>query len=189
MLSWLVDHANTILLLLLVAALVLGVAWWLTRRGGYLVGAGVAVALFALVWVLSLLVMTDSKRLLQTLDEVKRKLNAGDYDAAFRHFGDDKDRVELDLKGDKSQLTTRQLRDLAAKYLKKSDGGELVIWEAGVDQLQRPTAVVSFNAKLKNYPGGIARCTATCVLRAEGDWRITAIKVDTAAPIGGIGGP
>jgi hypothetical protein len=175
MLWWLADNATLVCLFLLVAALVLGFAWWGTRRGGYLVGAGVAAALFALVWALGLFVMTDRKRLVQTVNEVARLINAEKYDAAFDHFAEE---AELDLDGVKSKLPRKQLQDMAGRIFKRPDVGGLVVWEVEAEKVQRPEAVVSFYARPANQQG-YARCTATFVLHGDRDWRVKSLKAES----------
>jgi hypothetical protein len=175
MLWWLVDNANLVLLFLLLAALLMGVAWWLTRRGGYLIGAGAAAALFALVWVLSLLIVTDRKRLVQTVNEVARRINAEEYDSAFGHFADE---VELDLDGAKSKVPRQWLRTYAEGIFKRKDVAGLVVWEVEVEKVRRPRAVVTFYARPNNQQGH-ARCTANCVLQGENDWRVESLKAES----------
>jgi hypothetical protein len=175
MLWWLVDNANLVCLFLLVAALVLAVAWSMTRRGGYLIGVGVAVGLFALVLVLSLLIVTDRRRLVQTVKEVSRQINAEQFEAAFGHFADE---VELDLDGQKSKMKRKDLQAFAGMIFKRKDVGGLVIWDIEVESVQRPKAVVTFYARPKEQQG-YARCTATCVLHGENDWRVETLKAES----------
>ncbi len=174
MLWWLVDNANLVLLLLVLAALVLGVGWWLTRRGGYLLGLAAVIGLAILVWVLGLLVVTDRGRLIRTVEEVAQRINAKDLDGAFRHFADE---VELDLNGRKQMYTRERLRKLAEDSFRQARISGIRVRAVDVEKVERPTAVVSFNVLPADQPG-IARCEATCKLTGERDWRVTALKVE-----------
>jgi hypothetical protein len=181
MLWWLVDNANLVLLVLILAALLLGVGWWLTRRGAFVLGLAGVIALAVLVWVLSLLIVTDRKQLVRTVEDVAQRINSRDLDSAFRHFADE---VELDINGNKQKLTREQLQKLAASYFKKGQISGIAVRDVDVDKVERPVAVVSFHVRPTDQPG-IARCEATCRLMGERDWRVTALKVEF---VGGGGG-
>ena len=63
--------------------------WRATRHGNYLIGLGAVAALAALVIVLSLVVVTDRKRLVWTVEEVARQISGKNFDAAFSHFAEE----------------------------------------------------------------------------------------------------
>jgi hypothetical protein len=181
MLWWLVDNANLVLLILVLAGLVLGVGWWMTRRGAYVLGLAGVIALAILVWVLSLLIVTDRRQLVLTVQEVARKVNNKDLAGAFLHFADD---VELEINGVKRELTREALQKMAASYFKPGQITGINVADVDVDRVERPTAVVSFYVSATDQPG-IARCEAKCRLTGERAWRVTALKVEF---LGGGGG-
>jgi hypothetical protein len=173
MLWWLVDNANLVLLALGLIGLVLGVCLWLTRRGAYLIGLGGVVALMALVWVLSLLIVTDRKRLVRTVEDVAARINKQDLPGAFQHF-EDKVRLEIDGKG--RVLTRDEVLGLAKMAFRKGGIEGIVVWDVEVEKVERPGAVVSFSARPTDEPA-IARCQAECVLHGERDWRVKVLKI------------
>jgi hypothetical protein len=171
MLWWLVDNANLVLLVLGLVAIALGVLLWLTRRGAYLIGLGGVVALMALVWVLSLLVVTDRKRLVHIVEEVTERLNQKDLPGAFKYFADD-----ALVKIDGQALTRKQLMELAKDAFKRWGIERLIVWDVKVEKVERPRAVVSFTVR-PNDELAFARCEAECVLHGEGDWRVKVLKI------------
>jgi hypothetical protein len=171
MLWWLSDNANLVLLALGLVAIVLGVCLWLTRRGAYLVGLGGVVALMVLVWVLSLLVVTDRKRLVHIVEEVVARINQKDLPGAFKYFADD-----ALVKIDGQTLTGKQLLGLAQEALKQWRIEGIAVWDVEVEKLERPNAIVSFSVRPTDELV-VARCEAQCVLHGEGDWRVKVLKI------------
>jgi hypothetical protein len=182
MLWWLVDNANLVLLLLVLAALVLGVGWWLTRRGAFVLGLAGVLALAVLVWVLSLLVVTDRKQLVRIVEDVAQKINTKDLAGAFRHFADE---VELDINDLKVKRPRKKLEEMAEDNFKRWKIAGVVVWDVDVEKVERPDAVVRFYVRAQDQPGTYARCEAKCRLTGERDWRVTALKVEF---LGGGGG-
>ena len=77
MLWWLVDHATVCYLLLDLAALVLVAIFWSNRRVAYLLAAGGALGLIALVWLLTIIVITDRKQLYLNVQAMARGVEEG----------------------------------------------------------------------------------------------------------------
>jgi hypothetical protein len=173
MLWWLVDNANLVLLALVLLALILGVRFWLTRRGAYLIGLGGVVALMVLVWVLSLLIVTDRKRLVLTVEEVAARINKQDLAGAFQYFADD---VLFKIDGQNWPLTRKQLLNLGERTFGKGRIEGIVVWDVEVEKVERPSAVVSFYVRPTDEQT-YARCEAECVLHGEGDWRVKVLKI------------
>src|SRR6266511_4010770 len=103
MLWWLVDNANLVFLILGLITLVLAVRWRLTHQGKYLVGA------------LTLVIVTDRKRLVQIVEEVTEKLNRKDFQGAFSHMADE---VQLEMSGRSAKLPRKVLQGLAESSFK-----------------------------------------------------------------------
>ncbi len=176
MLWWLVDNANLVFLLLGLIALVLGVRFWLTRRGAYLIGAGAVVALIGLVWVLSLLIVTDRRRLVLLVEEVTDKLNRKDFKGAFSHMADE---VEFEMSKRSAKVSRKLLQWVAESNFKRRDIQEIIVWNVDVEKVERPAAVVSFYVR-PTTETGYAVCTAECVLVGE-DWLVKGLKIDLPA--------
>ena len=174
MLWWVADNANLVLLVLVLAAVALGVHFWLTRRGASLLGLAGVVALMVLVWVLSLVVVTDRKQLVRTVEEVARRINQQDLTGAFGHFAD---KVRLEINGRGRVLTRGEILGLAKMQFQQGRIEGLIVWDVEVEKVERPHATVSFYVRPTDQQG-YARCEAQCVLQGEKDWRVQALKVD-----------
>jgi hypothetical protein len=174
MLWWLADNANVVLLVLVLVAVALGVHFWLTRRGASLIGLVGVVALMVLVWVLSVVVVTDRKQLVRTVDDVVLRINKQDLPGAFTHFADE---VQLVIDGRSKQLTRGEVLGLARIAFQKGRIEGLVVWDVEVEKVERPHATVSFYVRPTNEQG-YARCVAQCVLQGEKDWRVQTLKID-----------
>ncbi|MCI0457756.1 MAG: hypothetical protein L0Z62_12365 [Gemmataceae bacterium] len=177
MLWWVVDNANLMFLLLGLIVLVLAVRFWLTRRGAYLIGAGAAVALVGLVLALSLLIVTDRKRLVLLVDEVTDKLNRKDFKGAFSHMADE---VQFEMSNQKKKVSRKLLQWAAERDFQKHRIQSITVSNVGVDNVERPTAVVSFNIQPTGERSGLALCTAECVLVGE-DWLVKGLKIELPA--------
>ena len=172
MLWWLVDNANLVLLVLGLVALGFGVHFWLTRRGASLVGLGGVIALMGLVWVLSMLVVTDRKQLVLIVDDVAARLNKRDLAGAFNHF---EDRVRLEIDGEGKSPTRGELVAMATELFKKGQIEEIRVRNVEVEKVDRPNAVVSFGVYTNL---GYGQCQAECVLHGEKDWRVKKLKIE-----------
>jgi hypothetical protein len=176
MLSWVVDNATLVYLILGVAAVAVLLRWRATRQGAYVIALGVLAGLCALVIILSLVVVTDRQRLLATVEDVARQLNARNFDATFRHFAD---WVDFEIKPDKARVTREKLQSVAQTMFNRYDVKGVNAFNVGADSVSRPRAVVSFNLGAE-HPGGLAKCSADFVLVGE-DWRVQALTVELPA--------
>jgi len=176
MLWWLVDNANLVFLVLGLIVLVLAVRWRLTRRGKYLIGAGVVVALIGVVWALTLLIVTDRKRLVQIVEEVTEKLNRKDFQGAFTHMADE---VQLEMSGRSARLPRKALQGLAESSFKRYGVPGITVWSTEVEKVERPTAQVSFYLRPTNEVK-YAVCTADFLLVGE-DWLVSGLKIEPPA--------
>jgi hypothetical protein len=174
MLWWLVDNSNLVLLLLVLAALLLGVSWWLTRRGAYLFGLGGVVALMVVVWVLSLLIVTDRKRLVLLVHDVEQQINKRDLAGAFNHFAED---AELVMDGQRRARTREAILGVAKMVFQKGRIEGIKVWDVEVEKVDRPSAVVTFYVRPTDEQS-YARCEAQCVLHGERSWRVKVLKID-----------
>src|SRR5438876_7975863 len=89
MLSWLVDNANVVYIILGLIVLCLGVSWWLNRRVRTLLIAAGFIALIALFWLLTLLVATDRKQIQADLWAMGRAVLDQKPDDLIKHWAKD----------------------------------------------------------------------------------------------------
>ena len=174
MLSWLVDTAPTFYLLFGLAALGLAAWWWRTKQGKYLVAAGVAAGLVVLIFVLSLVVMTDRKRLVADVHDVINKMNKGDFEGAFTRFAD---QVEVKLGQQSRKLPRDAVRAIARMSMERQKVKGFHVWNVEVDKLEGATAQVSFYIQADDGPGGYAIGKASCTRVGPLDWRVSGIDM------------
>src|SRR5262245_58555228 len=141
MLWWLVDNANLVFLVLGLVALVLAVRWSLTRRGAYLAGLGVTFTLIAVVFALTLFVVTDRRRLVQRVEEIARLFNPKDLDRAFDHMTDT---IRLEMSGWPKPITLPKswVKQAAQRGFRDHNIQGIHVWNIGVEKVDRPSAVV-----------------------------------------------
>ena len=87
--SWLVDNATTWFLLLGIAFLGFAAAWWSNRRRNLLIGAGVALGLLALLWILTQLVVTDRRKIEIAIRAMAEAVVNGRADILDKHLASD----------------------------------------------------------------------------------------------------
>src|SRR2546421_4342807 len=84
--SWIVDNANLVYIVLGIILLGLGVSWWLHRRVKTLVIAGGVIALIGLFWLLTWLIPTDRKQIEANLWEMALAAREGKADGVAKHL-------------------------------------------------------------------------------------------------------
>ena len=87
--SWLVDHVNILYILLGIAALGLLTAGWVTRRVKFFLHAAIPLTLIGLVWLLTQLIVTDSKQIELDVHAMKDAVLRRDADALMSHVSED----------------------------------------------------------------------------------------------------
>jgi hypothetical protein len=114
--SWFVDNANALYLLLGLTAASLVVAWRFDQRVKFLGYAAGVVALMAVLWLLTQVVPSDRNQLEQTILAMSRAVVAGKQDELFRHISKDfrYQHLNRDEMYKKTQLAiqTHQVRDI-----------------------------------------------------------------------------
>jgi hypothetical protein len=98
--SWLIDRASTLYVLLGLVAIGFVVAFWFNRRVKFLGYAAGVVGLIVLVWLLTLLVPTDRKQIESNVRAMADAVVKGNVDDLFKHIADDfrykgRDRKEI----------------------------------------------------------------------------------------------
>jgi hypothetical protein len=124
MLSWIVDNANVVYVILGVVGLGVAVSWWLNRRVrelGVLLGV---IALVVLVWLLTLFVPTDRKQIRDNLWAMAGAVMNQKPDDLVKHWAKDfrfqnLGREELAEAAAKVQITGVNLWEFDVKNLTK----------------------------------------------------------------------
>src|SRR5689334_12777728 len=89
MLEWLVDHPTGIYVTLGIIALGLVIALWRTRKRQYAIGLGVVACLAILVWLITVCVPTDQKRIRGAIEDMRAGVRAGSAEQIFRNISKD----------------------------------------------------------------------------------------------------
>ena len=124
--SWLIDNATGIYLLLLVIAAGFVVAWRFNQRVKCLFIAVGVLVLLGLFWVLTLFITTDAKQLEGSVNAMARAVEAGKVDDLFKHVSKDFDyhtmtRDELYRLARKA-IEGNKVNNISVKQFKVLDG-------------------------------------------------------------------
>src|SRR5690349_122568 len=83
--SWLIDHANVVYILLGIVALGFVTAWWLNKRVKFLAYALLPLALIGLFWLFTRMVVTDQQQIQLNVEAMAEAVVNQDADRLFRH--------------------------------------------------------------------------------------------------------
>src|SRR5262249_24656954 len=166
MFSWLADHANLICLVFGVAALALAVGWWMTRSRKLLLALIPVAVIIAGVFLLSLFVVTDKKRIDQIVQEMAQGVRERNIELIFQHVANAFDRAN------NTAMSKAQLQALARKHINSVENFSLSACKFGEVSREKGRAEVEFWAHgggaIDNAP---IRVEAEFVLE-EGQWRM-----------------
>jgi hypothetical protein len=174
MLESLVDHPVPIYVVLGVAALGLLVGLWVTRKRGYALGLCGVALLALLVWLLTILIPTDQKRIVAAINDMRAGVRAGDAERIFRNISRD-----FRIGG----LTRDGFRKVVDEALARHDVDDIIVWDIDQAEVSRRagggTATTTFMVKPK--ANGIPddrffRVFATFVLE-DGQWRLKGFEL------------
>ena len=174
MLWWVVDNANTLIVILGLLLLGLTAYWWNTRRRNVGIAALATLGMLVLVWVLSLLIVTDRKQLVANLQKLVDDVGADRIDDAMKLFAED---VKVKALG---KLSAESRKDLQAKTratLQQQGLKQFVVWNVDVKKVDRPRAQVTFLVRPAEESKFVS-CEADFVLVGDMDWRIQELRVD-----------
>jgi hypothetical protein len=87
--SWLIDNATGIYLLLLVIAAGFVVAWRFNQRVKFLGFAAMALVVLGLFWLMTRFVTTDAKQIENNVRAMAQAVEAGKMDDLFKHVSND----------------------------------------------------------------------------------------------------
>jgi hypothetical protein len=173
MLWWLVDNAATVYFLLGVIALALVALWWMNRQRGYLIALAVDAALIALVWLLTVLIVTDQSRLEQIGQDMAQGIRSRKVEQVFKHISKSFNRANH------RAMTVEELRQLAEQSLRRGDAEDVTFSKFRFGEISRAkrTAQVEFWVHGVREPESLPiRCEADFVLEGD-DWRMKGFKL------------
>ncbi len=172
--SWLIDNANVLYILLGLAALGLLTAFWLNRRVKLLAYAAVPVALIVLVWLLTVFVPTDRKQIEHNVEAMADAVVRKDLPAFFQH-------VARDFRY--KQMTRDQVGQVIAATVDQYKITEIKVWEFELEDVSRSngSARGHFKTSVFGKDGllGVVYCIARFTLE-DGQWKLRAIELRDA---------
>ena len=176
--SWLIDNASVVYLVLVCAALALTAGWWATRKRHFLIGLGAVAGLAGLVFLLTLVVDTDRKRIERALEEMVEGVRKRDLDRTFALIADDC-KTEFIRGGAGRPMSKPELRELAERAVRSGGVQDITLWNFDFESVDPPRAVVAFNAKpFGKWAGGYEYCGCRAEFRLErGRWRMTRLTL------------
>jgi len=193
--SWLVDDPTEVLLVLALFALALGVFWWvrrgddfgkkklswlkglkarrLTRNQCCAMGLTLIGFLALVVVLISLLVVTDPKRIRRAIQEMSDGVKEGNLDKIFSHVSD-----QFRLMGQSKE----SYRPTVERYIRNGDLTAISVWDFDEAQVSREKkeATIEFRVKPKGTMTGAELfylCRATFSLDSDGKWRLKTFVV------------
>lgn len=167
--SWFVDNAHILYVLLGIIGIAFLAAWWLHRRNKLLLGAVIAAGLILLLWLVTRMVVTDRQQLETSVHAMADAALHGKADVLVKLFADD-----FEFQG-------RKRKDLAdgivrgAKAYKVSD---VVISGFDVEDLQERSAKVFFRATIHHGVDDrpyLVACRASYI-KDGGQWRLRNVE-------------
>src|SRR5687767_3479841 len=130
MTSWLIDDPSTPLLLLGFIAGGLAIAWWVSRKRGYVIGLGIVAALMVIVWSLGFFIDTDAKRIKRKTQAMAAAVARKDIDGIFTHISND-----FSFHG---RLKKNEFREKAAGYINRGEVTSIEVWDFKPLEISRP---------------------------------------------------
>ena len=156
--SWFVDNATTLYILLGIIAAGCVVAWRLNQRVKFLGYAAIAVVLIGGVWLLAHFGTSDNKQLETNVRAMADAVQAGDVDELFKHVSKDFrwKGIDRDLMyaGVKRQITAQKITHVGISSFRVENSSR-------ADQYAKTSFLVSANAVGDQI-----------MFRVEGDFRL-----------------
>jgi hypothetical protein len=143
--SWLVDNANALYVLLAIGAAGFVTFGWLNRRVRYLAYGLGPIALIGLVWLLTRVFISDSKQLELNVDAIARAVVAGRTDDLLTHVSND-----FRYK----RLTRADLKTLARSATEDYEVNAVRIRKFNVDDLSREKKLAKTSFRVSAWSAG-----------------------------------
>jgi hypothetical protein len=178
---WLVEDPTTVYFILGLAALGLGVAFWVRQERKYLIGLGIVAALAILVALLDHFIVTDYERMVGHVNDIADAIRKKDSARIVSHVTDT---FHYDQQGSGSGARDR-FRKVAEPYLLEGGVTDMAVWdfEPGPMPISRADkkAEITFMVKLHGSEAGDKpfRCVSVFVLEPDGEWRIESFRLYT----------
>lgn len=168
--SWFIDNANILYILLGIIALAFIGAWWVNKRVKSPAYAGIVVLLIAAVWLVAHFVPTDRKEIEHSVQTMADAVVRGDDKELFKH-------VARDFRH--NNLNREQLAAIVKGIAAQHKISEVKIWQFGFAEVspQKDVAKAHFNATVFDGEGNplrIVLCLATFT-REDDQWKLQAI--------------
>jgi hypothetical protein len=128
MLGWLVDNAIVFYVILGFVAVLLLVLWWQNRTRRYLIALGVVAFLAALVWLLTVLIVSDRQVLVQTITRMADDLEKHRVNDFFQN-------VSTTFRHPNPPMDAKQFREYVARNLKSFQVKAFQVRKFEVDKL------------------------------------------------------
>ena len=146
--SWLVDNAITLSILLGLVAAALVLIWRSNRQNkylGYAAGAGV---LIGLIWLLGSFHISDSKQIENNVNEMRAAVIAGKVDDLFQHVSE-----EFVYEGRAGKMTRKMLYESARQSIKAAKVGDMNITGFKVIEISRANKLARVSFKVTAFFG------------------------------------
>jgi hypothetical protein len=170
---WLVDNAFWFYGLLILAALVLGLLWWVHRRREFLIALAVVGAVALALWFLCRLVVTDRQQLVNNITEMADAVVDHRPDDVVKHLAENFDFPALNR-----TVTKSQVRDAIKSAVEHYGIDGIRVWDFKVTEVSRSDgrAKVEFFCRVSLSSGGdqMFLCRSRFILE-NGNWRMKAI--------------
>jgi hypothetical protein len=175
MLFWIVDNVWMIVFVLAIVALGFGYAWWLTRRARWLIGSGVSGGLIVLLFVLSLLIVTDQKQIRANIDAMRNAINEGKAEEAAKYFDD---MVTVDTNRGSFQVPNKALQDYAKSNMRGHAVKQVETGKVDFESLTDSKAVVNFMVRADDDMQKTGRCHMEFTRTPQGKWVVKRFTVE-----------
>jgi len=167
---WIADRATLFYLLFGMLLCGLLVCWWQSRRGVYLASAGAVAALIALLFLLTITVVTDRQQLELNIRDMAKAVLDGDPEPVFRRLTQD-----VTIGGHPRDHFIRY----ADATIRKRFITYIHLWDFDVEELSRADrkARLAFRVRAESRMGDIlVLCRAHFVLIGN-DWMLQNLQV------------
>jgi hypothetical protein len=168
--SWLIDNANIWYVLFGMVALGFGTVFWLQRRPKYLLGVLAALGLMGLVWLLTLLVVTDRRQLELNVHAMADAVAEGKKEILLKHLAKD-----FAFQGQQREV----LAESAIQAAKQHQVYDIHIFGFDVEELHEQTAKVYFRASAharKVDRPDIVGCRGFFI-KENGQWKLKELRL------------
>jgi hypothetical protein len=151
--SWLVDNVNVLYVLLIIISAGLVVAWRFNQRVKFLLLAGVPPLVMILLYLLTMVWITDRAQIEQNVHEMADSVQRGNVDGVFKH-------ISKDFKTE-NETTRETLYQLAQQSIKANQVNEILIRGFKVTELSRDQKVAKATFYVHANAGGEVRIFIT----------------------------